>query len=130
MDAFVASYEVEFAAPRQSSDWPLSHFEAALAQMLAEETLAMRADGESMEVHLGAIEGIGRRIESPRRAFYSVAHSARFESHGATAKPVEQAELVRRFLAEALGVAPRQSEGPWNIIGLEVRPADNSEMGG
>lgn len=126
MDSFVAAYEVEFAAPRQSSDWPLSHFEAALAQMLAEETLAMRADGESFEVHLGSIEGLGRRLEGPRRATYVVAHAARFEHPGG--KPTERAELVRRFLADALGLNPRQSEGPWNIIGLQVRPAAPEEM--
>ena len=123
MDAFVAAYQVEFAAPRRSADWPLSHFEAALAQMLAEETLAMRADGEHFDVHLGAVSGIVRQIEGPSRATYLVAHRARFEEGIAAIRPIERAALVRRFLADALGLTPRQSEGPWNIVGLEVRPA-------
>jgi len=91
--------------------------------MLAEETLAMRADGERFSVHLAAVEGIGRSLEGPRRAIYLVAHTARFAEDVTATCPLARAELVRTFLAEALGLTPRQSEGPWNIVGLSVSPA-------
>lgn len=121
MDEFHTVYEVEFPAPRTPADWSVSSFEAVLAHLLAEEALLLRDESGLAGVHLGWTEGVGRELPSARRARYHLVQSVRFDER---LSPFEKAERLRVYLVEALGLAPRQYEGPWNILSVEVRPAE------
>lgn len=125
MDEFHTVYEVEFPAPRTPNDWSVSSFEAVLAHLLAEESLLLRDESGLGGVHLGWTEGVGRELASSRRARYHLVQSVRFDE---PLDPHEKLERLRGYLIEALGLAPRQYEGPWNIISVEVRPSESESL--
>lgn len=118
MDEFHTVYEVEFPAPRTPEDWSVSSFEAVLAHLLAEEALLLRDEPTVAGVHLGWTEGVGRELASPRRARYHLVQAVRFDDPLA---PQEKVTRLKTYLAEALGLSPRQYEGPWNILSVEVQ---------
>jgi hypothetical protein len=124
MDEFLTTYEVEFPAPRTPEDWTVTHFEMALAHLLAEESLHMTVDGDELGVRLGWTEGLSRQIHAnPRHATYTLLQAVRFTPTGSL--PDKTARL-QAWLVDALGLHPRQFEGPWNIIGLTVSPVEGA----
>lgn len=124
MDRFLATYTVEFPRPAVPAGWPLKNFEMALDHLLTEQIIELRSVGEGTGgVNLAGVEGIGVRDVAPNRREYTMAHDVRLDPPTPAQARMDPVERVRAFLAEALGITPRQWEGPWNIVNLTVERA-------
>lgn len=121
METFLVTYRVDFPLPRKPTDLLLSNFELVLVGLLTEETMNMKAAGEDLGgVHLGDLRGVKVREVGPKQREYVVRHSVRFETPGLERTHLRPPERLRLFLSEALGLTPRQYEGPWNITAISV----------
>lgn len=123
MDRFLGTYTVEFPRPANPAAWPLVNFELALDHLLTEQIVELRSAGEGTNgIRLAGVTGqsvreIGGKFE------YVMLHEVAFDPPTPAQARLEPAERLRAFLAEALGITPRQWEGPWNIVGLSIKPA-------
>lgn len=123
MDRFLGTYTVEFPRPANPAAWPLPNFELALDHLLTEQLVEMKSAGESTAgIHLAGVKGVSVR-EVGGKQEYVMEHEVIFDAPTPAQARVEPAERLRAFLAEVLGLTPRQWEGPWNIVGLAVKPA-------
>lgn len=124
MDHFLGVYTVEFPRPANPAAWPLANFEMALDHLLTEQIVELTAMGEGTNgIHLAGVSGVSVRELGAGKCEYTMSHEARFDTPTPAQARVEPAERLRTFLAELLGLTPRQWEGPWNIVGLTVKPA-------
>lgn len=109
-------------SPRRPSDLPAENFRLALSHMLTEEIINMEAAGENrFGIKFIDSEVVGVRETGARQCDYLIRHTILLEAD--QDERLLSQQQVQIFLREALGVTPRQREGPWwNIIALAVRP--------
>ena len=115
MQSYRTVYRVEFLSPRAPREWPLEAFSRAIDHLLADEVLARNAAKESSPVSIALTEGISMADGAkPLSREYVLRHTA--------ALPVDDPAVLQAALSDLLGVTPRQFEGPWNIVTIEVGP--------
>jgi hypothetical protein len=113
MRSFRATYHVEFLSPRAPREWPLEAFTRAIDHLLADEVLARNAAKESSPVAIALTEGISMADGAkPLSRTYLLRHAA--------TAPSDDPAALQAALSDLLGVTPRQFEGPWNILSIEV----------
>lgn len=118
MDEYIVDYKVEFLSPRAPREWPPEAFERAVDALLVEETLARKAEGSLDDAVMVAISAAVESEETGKLRYrYRLSHAVRFAD---SVPAAERPERLRGWLAEMLGVTPRQFEGPWNIVGISV----------
>jgi hypothetical protein len=124
MDRFLGTYTVEFPRPANPAGWPLANFELALDHLLTEQIVELKAAGDGTNgIHLAGVKGVAVREIAPGKHEYVVSHDVLFDPPTTAQARLEPAERLRLFLADVLGITPRQWEGPWNIVALTVKPA-------
>lgn len=114
MRTYLATYHIEFLSPKSPREWPLEAFERAIDHLLADEILARREAKEDLRgVAIASTDGVdfedGRK---PLSRIYRLHHDA--------VVPGDDPALLQAALSDLLGVTPRQFEGPWNIVSIEV----------
>jgi hypothetical protein len=113
MRTYLTTYKVEFLSPKAPREWPLEAFTRAIDHLIADEVLARNAASERTLTTIALTEGVHMADGAkPLSRIYKVRHLAEV--------PGDDPTLLRDTLADLLGVTPRQFEGPWNIIGIEV----------
>jgi hypothetical protein len=113
MRTYLTTYRVEFLSPKAPREWPLEAFTRAIDHLIADEVLARNAASERTLTTVALTEGVRMADGAkPLSRTYEVRHLAEV--------PGDDPALLRDTLADLLGVTPRQFEGPWNIIGIEV----------
>ena len=122
---FLATYPVDFVPPRKPGDIDARTFADTLSTILLEADVLQRTSTSSIDpegVTIASTKAVAYRDVSSRVREYNVRHVVRFDRplsrHAAALDP---ANRLRAYLVEALGLHPRQSEGPFNIIGLTLR---------
>jgi hypothetical protein len=109
----VGRYLVDFLPPKKPDYINEVGFGRALRGLVSEQTKNMQVRNEPIEARLGTIDLIGSRRPSARRREFWVRNSFRVSHEWSDDSDLV---IISRFMHKALGLDPRQFEGPWNII--------------